>query len=194
MKATLYLQSEVRAAGGRLIRRTRRRPSRSLVRAYLQHLRSAFAPVSEADVVDTGGVARTIRTPAAATTNWMQASISSDDSGILWGTGNAPVDISDYALGALITDGAGAGQLNYGAQAISALATTGFDVQFTQQRVATNNSGASIIVREVGIACITQDTVPATRYFLLARDMEDPGLTVLPGATITTTYTWVITE
>ena len=80
------------------------------------------------------------------------------------------------------------------AQAISALATTGFDVQFTQQRVATNNSGASIIVREVGIACITQDTVPATRYFLLARDMEDPGLTVLPGATITTTYTWVITE
>jgi hypothetical protein len=72
--------------------------------------------------------------------------------GTVVGSGSAAVLPGDYALGTLIANGSGAGQLNYGLQqGVVGCTTVGTETYFTLQRLITNNSGSPIDINEFGI-------------------------------------------
>jgi hypothetical protein len=73
--------------------------------------------------------------------------------GIVFGTTNTAPTTSDYKLGTLIVSGSASTQLNYAAQStLSTLAISGQNTSFSVQRVAVNNSGATITPVEEGIS------------------------------------------
>jgi hypothetical protein len=74
-----------------------------------------------------------------------------DTSGIVVGTSNLAYSIEQYKLDSKISHGNGSGQLLYGATSVDDVTsmTNGYRTFVT--RVFTNNSGASVIVKEVGI-------------------------------------------
>lgn len=108
--------------------------------------------------------------------------------GIVCGSGSSAVSITDYAVGTLITEGTGAGQLNYGAQSFTAPATTGSTRYFVQSRVMTNNSAGAVTVNEVGLYALGC----TSWYFMLTRDLTG-GLSVGVGKTLTVAYTISVT-
>lgn len=71
--------------------------------------------------------------------------------GVVVGTGTTATAISDSKLETQIANGNGAGQLNYGAVSVGQPVTVGSTRQFTVARTFTNNSGADINVKEVGL-------------------------------------------
>jgi hypothetical protein len=71
--------------------------------------------------------------------------------GIVVGSNNAAVDISQYALGVLITHGVGAGQLQYGATSFSQPASDATTSQFTIIRAFGNGSGGDVTINELGL-------------------------------------------
>jgi len=79
------------------------------------------------------------------------AGYGADSNGIVVGTSNLAWTIEQYKLDAKISHGNGSGQLLYGVSSVDDLApmTNGYRI-FTS-RVFNNNSGASVIVKEVGL-------------------------------------------
>jgi hypothetical protein len=102
--------------------------------------------------------------------------------GILVGTSDAPVTLAQYNLQQLIAHGVSAGQLSYGATTVEDLTidTTYF---FRIIRTFTNNSGASITVREIGLFL-----KPKEQSFMFARDVPASPITIPNGSTLTLRY------
>lgn len=113
---------------------------------------------------------------------YMKAAAGTDDQGVVVGTGETAVTISDFKLEAQILHGAGAGQLNYGAcnptQPVEADPTT----YFMASRTFTNNSGNTITIKETGLYayCYGRNCV--------ARDVLETPQDVLNGGNITVNY------
>jgi hypothetical protein len=107
--------------------------------------------------------------------------------GIVVGTNDTPVAITNYALGAQINHGTGNGQLSYGALIwTQAPIVSGSSCSFKFMRILTNNSAGDITIKEVGI--IAQDT--QTTLFLIDRTVPTPKtLTPTQGTTIEYTFT-----
>jgi len=112
--------------------------------------------------------------------------------GIVVGTSSAAFDIEQYALGALITSGSGAGNLYYNASAVSSTVYTASPASWTivGSRIFNNNSGGSIIVAETGIYAFSY-TGGAGTYWLFERSLLSPTVTVPDAAQLTVTYTIV---
>jgi len=107
--------------------------------------------------------------------------------GIIVGSSSSPVEIGDYYLASVITHGTGNGQLEYGDSTLETL-SRGATYSFKVVRTFTNNSGADVVVREVGLVievCTKKDT---RGYFLIARDIPSPEITVPNGKTLTLRY------
>jgi len=118
---------------------------------------------------------------------------TNDEQGILVGTDDGtilPKDINNYALGAKCSEGTGTSQLNYGTHSI----VTPVDDDSTYSyagitRTASNGSGASIGVNEVGLVCYGRwDHNVTSRYFMLIRDILGTPVTVPNGDTLTVSY------
>jgi hypothetical protein len=79
------------------------------------------------------------------------AGYGNDGNGIVVGISNLAYSIEQYKLDAKISHGNGSGQLLYGISTVDDLApmTNGYRI-FTS-RVFNNNSGASVVVKEVGL-------------------------------------------
>lgn len=107
--------------------------------------------------------------------------------GIVVGTDNTAVAMTNYALGTLITSGGGAGQLNYGAVSVSVSSTAGSTRSFTISRLFTNNSGGDITVQEVGLYCF----VASSQYFCIDRTISTK--LIANTASATAIYTISIT-
>jgi len=107
--------------------------------------------------------------------------------GIAVGSDSTPVSIDDYYLKSIITHGTGSGQLEYGGTTLESL-TRGDTYYFRVIRTFTNNSGADVVVREVGLileVCTKKDT---KGYFMIARDVPSTEITVPDGKTLTLRY------
>jgi hypothetical protein len=108
--------------------------------------------------------------------------------GIVLGLDSTPPTNADFQLGTLIAEGAGANQLNYGAQTIAAATIGGGGtVDCPLVRSAVNNSGADITIEEVGyyISCV--DSTSAERFLMILRDITGPVIVPHLG-TVTATY------
>ena len=104
------------------------------------------------------------------------------------GTGDTAADNTDIALEAQIAEGAGAGQLTHGAQAIEAVAVVGSNVDLELKRSFTNNSGDTITVKEAGIYCrsIQNGTYG---YHMLVRDVLGASVEIPDKCSLAVYYT-----
>jgi hypothetical protein len=142
-------------------------------------------------IVDTSGTSRGcsaaqhyLPVPYVPESYW-SAGVSTE--GIVIGTGNTAEDFDDYALAAQIVHGVGAGQMSYGAISNPPGVSGNFTMQWSRSFI--NNSGANIVVAEIGIILREGSGYYGSgKYFLMARDVLSPSVTVANGQTLTVTY------
>jgi hypothetical protein len=124
----------------------------------------------------------------------VNAPAGNSEYGIKVGGGDTPNSLTTYALDSPIVHGTGSGQLVYGAHTIeSVINPSGMDLTFRITRVFTNNSGASVTVKEIGITTKRRDQTAAERTFLFVRDVLPSPTSIPDGATLTVRYTVKIT-
>lgn len=175
----MLLKIEIRDKNGKLVSSEEKR-CKSFLIAFLKTLETQLRQTN-VTIIDTGNVARSVG--PHATNFWTIAGVGITTQGILVGTGTTPPTNSDYAMETLIAHGSGAGELSYGSQSHVTTGIVGENVDLQLVRAFTNSSGATITIREVGLA----NERSGPWYFLLIRDsVEKP---VLDGQTATATYT-----
>jgi len=203
------IEIEVRDKNGKLITKKRMR-SHSFVKNFLAWLRrlwktqevvsgqlTSFATaISPVEPLDTGGVARGV--PQG---RWVGATLPPDiffaridagageaDSGIRVGTGTDVPTVDDVQLSVPILHGSGAGQLSHGATSLDVLGVSGGEVSLKIIRTFTNNSGATITVKELGLHQKSLYTGTTHCTFMLARDVLVAPVDVPNGSTLTVRY------
>jgi hypothetical protein len=145
---------------------------------------TGYAYTPRADMVATDGSTQGITIWGYNVTVGGNAGAGVDTYGILIGASDTPVSIGQYNLGSKIAHGTGSGQMSYGTTTVEAITknTTWF---FRIVRTFTNNSGATITVREIGL--FIQVTNP-TKQVMLARDVLTSPINVPAGSTLTLRY------
>ena len=189
-KQSSCIQMHVRAIveqDGKIISKTRWKPSKSFVIAFLQHIASATQNAHKLGT-DITGTGRTILTPSIGSYYFMRAdaAIGVTAYGIVVGTGTTPPTNFDYKLEAQIAHGSDAGQLQYGNQSFTDPVEHDGVVDYILTRSFTNASGSTVTINEVGIYCATHCSGPALYYFCIARDLLT--VEVPNGATVTIEY------
>jgi hypothetical protein len=193
-----YWEIEIRDKNGKLLERKRFK-SHSWLRQFIDWLRMCAYQLKTTATVNTmtiNDVTNTARTVPNTSTQYAGAFVmgynapaNTSDYGLVVGSGDAPNSISTYALASQIIHGSGSGQLIYGATTVEAVANpSGGDLQFRVIRPFTNNSGASVTVKEVGIYGNLRDSGGADRSFAIARDVLPSPSSVPDGATMTLRY------
>lgn len=110
------------------------------------------------------------------------ANANEDTKGIVAGTDATAVAITDYKLGARIPHGTGSGQLQYAAmQLLTSYTQSGSDAYFEIRRTLTNNSGATITLKEVAIYARFADAFRCC----IERTLVDQPIANTNGATLT---------
>jgi hypothetical protein len=149
-------------------------------------------PFSRADLTDTSGTARGISISVATATGYAIlggcAPAGDTTAGIVVGSSDTPVSLSQYSLGSLITHGTGSGQLTYGATNVESLSkdTTWL---FRIVRTFSNSSGASVTVREIGLYVrLGMSSSPYYYSCMFARDVPTSPISVPNGSTLTVRY------
>jgi len=119
-------------------------------------------------------------------------SVGSLGRGISIGTDNTAFDVDQYGLQAMIAHGTGEGQMTHQATVQAIPVYTGASKLWSVdwERESANNSGANIIVREIGLfAGVLFFGGGAYDSFLLARDVLGAAITVPNGGVVTVTFT-----
>ena len=120
--------------------------------------------------------------------------------GIVIGTDGTPVAIDDYAMGAQITEGFGAGQMHHLANTFDVPVVSPPTCGYSISRIIVNNSGGLITVRESGIYhqhSYRYGPVAYNFYFYSScgiRDVFASPQDVPDGGSITVNYTLQVTE
>lgn len=189
----MYIQITVSdTKTGRIIRKTRKKLSRSFVIQFLQFIESmsttAYGVAGTAiTITDTGNTGRSMSAASAGVSSyWAIGAVANDDTyGVVVGSDNTAETNSDYVLGTQIAEGAGAGQLNHGAPNVTTTGVVGANVDMVYQRPFINNSGGAVTIEEAGIYL---KTTPGW-FFCLVRDTTGT-VTVNNGQTATVSYTF----
>ena len=195
-----YWEIEVRDKNGKLLERKRIK-SHSWLRAFIGWLRMCAlqgGPVYTTTITDVTGTGRTVPYASSASVSAFVMGYNGgagvDTYGIFVGSGDTPNTILTYALASKIAHGTGSGQLVHGATTVEDVTNpSGNDLQFRVTRTFTNNSGASVTVKEVGIYGGVADTGGTGRYFCIVRDVLPSPSSIPDGATMTIRYTTKIT-
>lgn len=107
--------------------------------------------------------------------------------GILFGYGTASKTINDYFLGALITHGTGANQLDYADTGITWEIADDRGILYIS-RTASNYGSDDVTITEVGLAFYEADVDYYELYFLILADLLDTSVVVSPSLSITARY------
>jgi hypothetical protein len=193
----IYWEIEVRDENGKLLK-FKRFKAHSWLKQFCGCLKGIMAhkynSLNEGNVtvIDTSGTGRTYpRSSVGLHQSGMpiMADVNEGDYGLVIGTSDTANTKDTYAMGGVIAHGSGSGQMLYGGTTIeNPTNPSGNDWVFRIIRIFTNNSGASITVKEIGIIAKSQDPIPTVRYFLIARDVISAGVTVPNGSTLTVRY------
>lgn len=184
-KFKLHVQVEIKDKNGKVIK-TLKKPCKSYVRQMIELLRVQMAQTTTDTMKDTDGVTRTI--PKHAINFAAQAGVGIDRYAIQVGTGTNAVTISDFKLAARKGHSATAPIFLYGATSVGVVAVVGSTASFTVARTFTNQTGASIDFKEVGLVGIAS----AFEYnILLERSLLN--FTIANGESGTVTYTISVT-
>ncbi|MEM1562947.1 MAG: hypothetical protein QW734_07900 [Candidatus Bathyarchaeia archaeon] len=195
LKLSLEYEVEVRDKNGQLLDH-KKGESHTWVKNFIQVLKAYFSAGSEI-ITDTSGASRTVKgyVWAGATGDFYflsaNAPANNDAYGIQVGGSDAPFSRTQYALGSKISHGTGSGQLVYGASTVESVVDEDTASSFRITRVFTNNSGASVVVREIGIAIyyrVVDGSTAVSVYFLAVRDLLPSPSSIPDGATMTVRY------
>jgi len=176
--------------------------SKSLLRNFMYWLLSKFTMsvgLSYSVTWTAPDVTNTSRSMPYATASMegkyghMGGGVNDDARGLVIGTGTTAVTPTDYNLATKIAQGSGAGQMVHGSQTYEAVEVVAMASRFRITRVFTNNSGASITVREIGAIFAEWDTGNVERFFLYLRDVLVSPSTVPDGASLTVRYRFIVT-
>ena len=162
--------------------------SESFVRQFMELLFIAFTSnwkQNRYSIRDTGNVVRYVYKDRDSHLR-CDAGAGAVTNGVVVGTGTVAPTIDDYALGAIIAHGTGAGQLQYSAMTFGAPASDATTSQFTLTRDFANGSGGAITVNEIGLFVQAYDD--AYQYFMTIRDVIAGGISVPNGQTLTVNY------
>lgn len=168
---------------GRTFRNRGFRPSHSFVQQFVQLLRAQFNQADEANVRDILNTLRTVDWDAALQRLAFDAGAGVWVWGPQIGTDDTAEAVDDHALGAPIEHGGGAGEMDFAATTIAAIAVVADDVRCDISRTFTNNSGNTITVKEVGLTSYS-----GVYNFLCIRDLPSPTYEVPNGGVLTLTY------
>jgi len=198
----MYITLVVRDKDGKVVKR-KRMAAKSWVGNIVGLLRALLAGLTigtsgtvygvygctPADLVDTSNVARGLCTTGPSGTYLGGVAGSGDDSfGIVVGSNDTPVAMTQFNVLGKISHGSGSGQLLYGATSITTL-TKDSVWYFKVTRTFVNQSGGDVVVREVALIFRFFVTQTALGTFMLARDVIPGGITVPNGGTLTVEYT-----
>lgn len=108
--------------------------------------------------------------------------------GILLGTSDTAYSAEDYVLGALIAHGTDAGQMVYNAMTrVDPIYDSGTKKwSYVVTRIFNNNSGATIVVKEIGLSGGTSTTYGYN--YLICRDVLASSVSVANGGQLTGQY------
>jgi len=202
----------------RLKRPPRVEQSHSFVKAFLQLLYCSASNLTQT-IVDIGGVSRTVSNALLAEADVTHPGldshdgflampdtafvlgriydISSDEKGIVIGTGSTAITVEDDALDTIIPHGTGSGQMLYsgcwGLNPVSGGGTASFDLE----RIFRNESGGSIVVAEMGIYAATSmnsTVITDARAFCMLRDVLGTTVTVGDGEYFKVKYTITVSN
>lgn len=178
MRVQIHANIQIRNKNGKIVKDFTRECN-SYVRQFVEIIRGSMNNTTD-NIIDTTNTARALIT----TTSIFKTTASSGETtfGIRVGTNSTAVSISDYELGAIIAHGTSSGQLQYGACSVGTPSVVGSTCSFTVARTFTNNSGASITVKEVGLAVAN-----STRYYLIERTLLNFDIANTESATVTYT-------
>ena len=193
----LRYEIEVKNREGEVIKRISGE-SKSLLKNFMIGLWAAlysFLTKKGTNIIDRDGVSHTFPYVSSTYPKHMvvTAPANNDDYGILVGTGETEVSPDDTDLASPISHGTGAGQLSYGTTTCEEPTVSDSVVSFRILRSFTNNSGASVTVKEIGIAFLHGHADDGDIYVLMARDVLSSPTTIPDGASLTVRYTLSIT-
>ena len=123
----------------------------------------------------------------------LRGAADNDDVGIVSGTNSDAEDFEDYALGARIDNGTGAGELTYVGQEATVVSTVDTTKKAELVRYFNNNSGAAITVEEVALyarmaSISAYATCGSLGYVMMCRDLTG-GVSVPDTGQLKVTYT-----
>lgn len=205
-----FWELEVRDRRGRLVSRHKQR-SHSWTRNAYNHLASQlFAKNADDDTFGAGklsikkedasvkygtypitlGYSSNVDNPP----NGYLGNAGQDIAGMIVGTGTDAESFEDYKLQTKIANGTGAGQLVYVQSETHVITWTAGTKVLKDElvRYFNNNSGADIIVNEVGIICNGYAAQQGNQW-LQARDKLGTGVTLPDSGQLKVTYTIQIT-
>ena len=189
----IYYQVTITDRYGRVVRRTRLRRSRSLLRQWIELLRVRLSQENQSGVTDiAGGVVTIIH--ASTSGMLINGGVGDANRGLVLGAGSGAVDISDNVLGSQVLNGSGPGQLSHAAVTFGGIVVDATSAQFTISRIFNNQSGGPIAINEVGIHAQNNRSGQVPHYFLIVRDLVSPGETVPAGGAATLVYTIRVVE
>lgn len=187
MKVKVSLTTELFDRDGKLLWRRKRR-SKSFVKAFLaillQQMSSGILMVTTEDVTGT-----TYTIIIHAINFFCRLGAADSSYGLVVGSGTTPVTATDFKLATQIVHGAANGQLSHSAVLASALTIAHPNVSFTIWRDFTNNTLATITVKEEGLYCRGQEGGGTAKTFCAIRDVESSPISVPAGYNLRMTYT-----
>lgn len=174
----MEIGAEIRSADGTLIRKIPFRRCHSLLKQFIQLLAVQFSQTAQT-IKDTGGANRS--TPAHAT-SFLATATNQPTYGIVIGTGETAVTMTDYKIETQLTTNIGQGTVTFAVE--NPNSTTW---RCAISRGLTNNTGAVVNIKEVALYTLYQ----AAYIFCLDRTLY--SVTVQAGETVTLTYRITIT-
>jgi hypothetical protein len=197
MKRKLWYKAIVRGRNGKVLSQEERK-SRSFLGLWNKMIWTQMTGASYPAlmVTDINGNSWPLGVGTSGNNFKMNGGAENPNMGIVIGTSNTPVDVSDYRLGALIVQGFGVGQMDYMAMVINASVVADPNCDFLMSRQMANNSGGLITVRESGIYVMMERSLsPFTAaYGCGVRDVFTTPQDVPDGGGITIEYTLRVTE
>ena len=163
-------------------------PCHSYVNNFYMHIISqmfgAYGPSGDSlTVYNTAGTARNNTTlvyrMGSDVAKW-EPGVSNSDFGILVGTSLTGWAITNFKLGAQLTEGIGAGHLHHGAQSVPTISTLAAVRTVSRNRSFWNNSPlADITVNEIGMYIYTyMEATSGNEYMMFFRDVLASPITV----------------
>ena len=197
MKRVLWYKAVVRDRNGKVLSQEEK-PSHSFLGLWNRMIWTQMTGASypALGVTDIDGSYWPLGVGTSGYNFRMNAGVENPSMGIVIGTSNTPVDVSDYRMGALIAQGFGAGQMDYMAQVIQASAVADPNCDFFMSRQMANNSGGLITVKESGLYMMMERSLSPfwTAYGCGVRDVFGTPQDVPDGGGITVEYTLRVTE
>ena len=197
MRRELWYKATVRDRNGKVLSQEEKK-SRSFLGLWNKMIWTQMTNASYPAlmVTDINGSSWPLGVGTSGNNFRMNAGVENAAMGIVIGTSNTPVAISDYRMGALIAQGFGAGQMDYMVMVINASVVADPNCDFFVSRQMANNSGGLITVRESGIYVMMERSLsPFTAaYGCGVRDVFGTPQDVPDGGGITIEYTLRVTE